>query len=1028
MRMRSGLSVILLALIPCFLQPAMGEETASNAITDSQPLPKGEFLIGNNKVERHINAAIGGPVSTSTITNHLTHEGMKVSGEEFRLVLGEKTLTHQDFTVQEATPRQTEDGNELKVRLYGQGIEVILTYSIQDGANFLRKDMTIRNTSNAPVTVDEVWVESLQIPVLPHHVRNTNLSPVVGFLRQEKGGYFCTLAFPFMLLKLDDGMIQIGFPPHQGLESGEELTTHTAVIGVSQLGGAMETAAAIAGPSKADELTPGQLVHVQKKEAGAAATPEEQAGQLESEAWRECIERLYPSRHSTALLMNGAFCEGNMVRLRERWNGDDLAYENSYLENVLKEMDQAAEMGFNGVVYGPGPTVWKPGNPSDETLDALVTKAKEHDLSLGLYTSSNHAAELGPFWNSFGIEATDYWNKPEYAVIGADGKPRYLMCYGCSGFQKLFSDFYLTQIKRGFSGIWYDFTFLEPCYATDHGHVPGDVYQQVKWLMDFMKECQTTNPRMVTFGFLGWGNLLPHGARQLDMFYVADPHMDLPLPGLNQDQLFGDSRRRQLREFAVNGLPVYLMSNADFFVFVNSPVPNYLTYQYTILQGLAITPNWSSWGPEFLRDTPHKEYERAVEFIRFWNGWRKERWPILKNLKILSPPPAIGVLEAYMHTDGKTGYLFLVNPNTFSLEKEFSVSESIGLLEGDEFWLREWYPERKWRLANDRPILRRNDHVKFEVPASSIMILEFVPCSGGERPSIWGIPMGEEASPESFSFERRLSTPRRVAVALPEGTQSAGVTVDGRQVPTRMVDGTVLFEDIPVAPYGERSNPELRNWVVRCEDYATGVSKNYIRSMTAAGEVTHFPLASVMKCEQPDKLLFEPAAIQYEGENVGKFLGAYVYNTDCYAFRGAAQYAHIEVKPDESSSMVALEAVKSAETPTGPTEFPATKEYWAGTRMTIPYYSNSLGENVLNYSEHLYVLLPFVDYQNIEELKAWINGREAETTTLDYYRAAPGQNFDTPYPKSGKYSYYIDGTKWGLKTGENTIVIYTKWK
>ena len=1028
MRVLFGLSALLSILLPCFTSTANEEATSMDILNSTQSLPEGTFVIGNAKIERRINAPTGGLISTSTFSNLLTQETMAVSGEEFRLVLADRTLTQRDFSVQEAIPGRTDDGNQLKVLLTGQGLLVTLTYSIQDKANFLRKDMTIRNTSNTVIKLDEVWVESLQIPVLPHHVRSTNLSPVVGFLRQERGGFFGALAFPYMLMKLDDSTLQIGFPPHQSLGPGGELVAHTAVIGVSQLGGAKETATSIAGPSKADELSPGQLVHIEKKETGAATTPEEQASQLESEAWRDCIELLYPPRHSTALLMNGAFCEGNMVRLRERWHGDDVAYENSYLENVLKEMDHAAQLGFNGVVYGPGPTVWKPGNPSEETLDALVAKAKEHDLSLGLYTSSNHAAELGPFWNSFGIEAIDYWKLPEYAVVGADGKPRYLMCYGCSGFQKVFSDYYLTQIKRGFSGIWYDFTFPEPCYATNHGHVPGDVYQQIKWLMDFMQECQIANPRMVTFGFLGWGNMLPHGARQLDMFYCADPHMDLPLPGLNQDQLFGDSRRRQLRDFAVNGLPVHMMANADFFVFVNSPVPNYLTYQYTILQGLAITPNWSSWGPEFLRDTPHKEYDHAVEFIRFWNQWRKERWPILKNLKILSPPPAIGVLEAYMHTDGKTGYLFLVNPNTFTLEKEFSVNESIGLVEGNEFWLREWYPEKKWRLANDRPILRRDDRVKFQVPASTVMILEFVPCSEGSRPSVWGVPMSEDATAESFSFERRLSIPRRVAVALPEGVDTANVTVDEKTVPTRIVDGTVLFEDLPPTPFGERANPELRSWVVRCEDYTTGLNRNYIKSMTSAGEVTHFPLPSIVNCEQPDKLLLDPSAIRYEGENVGKFLGAYVYNTDCYALRGAFRFAHVQVKGGESSTAGALDAVKPAEAPAGLTDFPATKEYWAGTTLAIPHYSNSLGENVLNYAEHLYVLLPFVDYQNIAELKAWINGREAEVTTLDYYRAAPGQNFDTPYPKSGKYSYYIDGTKWGLKTGDNTLVIYTKWK
>jgi hypothetical protein len=825
----------------------------------------GEFTVGNAVLERRLAAEPGGRLATLAITNKLTGRiETPQQAEEFWIAIAGQRLTAADFTIDEAA-RPADAPSGLDVRLSSipaaPALELRVEFRAPAGANFITRQLTITNRGTAPVTLETIGVESLPLAG-EGEVRNNGLSDTVAFLRNEPSGLLLCLDFPYQNLKASEGLFQAAFPPHETLAPGASLVTHRAVLGAYALSG-LRSGAGMQLAGLIGELKQGQLVSAPGQADPAA--PGHDMG--EAEAWRECIDQLYPPHTEMPQLWSGREWEGLLEELREQWGGRDPIYRNGFMDYVREEGELYASLGFNNGWIGPEPAAWSAEDPNRAELSSMLAHVRDQGVRLGLYSNSNRGQSLGNYWGGWGMNPPFPWDIPGSAILDENGKTidAPLMCFGSKPFQQAWLDMYLPQVRLGMGNILWDFLILRPCYDTKHGHVAGDLYQQVKGLMHCMEEIHKLDPGFADYGCLGWGSLTPHAARYMDMFYLADPWMEHPIPGLNQDVLLAESRRKQMVGFLADGLPPRLLANCDFFAWPDSPVPNYLTYRYQYMQALAISPNWT-YEPQMLRDVPHKEYANTLEFIRFWNQWRKERWEILNKIKLLSPAPAIGVLEAYMHTDGERGYLFLVNPNYFALSKQLTIGEPIGLTQDTEFHLHEWYPESVWLLNGSSPLARAGETLTFDVPAFSVRLIEFVPARLNEAPGVWGLPMpgtpqivpsATQLTDGKLSFERRTSIKRRIGLRLDAGAREAQVNVDGKPVPSRVNDGIAIFEDTPPANIsGERPQPELRDWVLRAEGLEQGLAAGYNKGITGAS--TRFPLDSILKAPDPDKLLSAP--------------------------------------------------------------------------------------------------------------------------------------------------------------------------
>ncbi len=98
--------------------------------------------------------------------------------------------------------------------------------------------------------------------------------------------------------------------------------------------------------------------------------------------------------------------------------------------------------------------------------------------------------------------------------------------------------------KYGLKLIDLDFLNLGPCYATNHNHQPGDVYQQVRALVRLMQELNALDPNFLLWSNSGdWLDLMPKLVWFNPNVYLTDPRPRSYASHLNALKFLGDGRR-----------------------------------------------------------------------------------------------------------------------------------------------------------------------------------------------------------------------------------------------------------------------------------------------------------------------------------------------------------------------------------------------------------------------------------------------------------------------------------------------------
>ncbi len=91
--------------------------------------------------------------------------------------------------------------------------------------------------------------------------------------------------------------------------------------------------------------------------------------------------------------------------------------------------------------------------------------------------------------------------------------------------------------KYGLKLIDLDFLDIGPCYATNHNHQPGDVYQQVRALVRLMQELNALDPNFLLWSNSGdWLDLMPK------LVWFMRTFVDLPVSAAFSTHLM-DARR-----------------------------------------------------------------------------------------------------------------------------------------------------------------------------------------------------------------------------------------------------------------------------------------------------------------------------------------------------------------------------------------------------------------------------------------------------------------------------------------------------
>ena len=107
-------------------------------------MEKDVMTIANRALERQIAMPIGGQLKTVAVRNRLTDQSVTMDPDEFRLVIGETTLTSREFKIRSIDVDQPAN-RWVAITLMGQGLEVRVTYQVDPEANFMTKQLRITN-------------------------------------------------------------------------------------------------------------------------------------------------------------------------------------------------------------------------------------------------------------------------------------------------------------------------------------------------------------------------------------------------------------------------------------------------------------------------------------------------------------------------------------------------------------------------------------------------------------------------------------------------------------------------------------------------------------------------------------------------------------------------------------------------------------------------------------------------------------------------------------------------------------------
>ena len=227
---------------------------------------------------------------------------------------------------------------------------------------------------------------------------------------------------------------------------------------------------------------------------------------------------------------------------------------------------------------------------------------------------------------------------------------------------------------------------------------------------------------------------------------------------------------------------------------------DYLGWKFSLFSSIATAPFAHCVDMIPARDEAEFEHfpEEDKEFINRWFDWTDENASILKNMRTIIGPPAVGHIDGTAAIEGDRGFLFLFNPNHRQLTTEFTLDEAIGLREEGQFVLRQLYPkEGKLIGSPESGAFRRGDRVKLPMDGTTSLVLELVPLpSKLSEPMLLGVRGDVSLSNGTLSLKNVQGEVGRefvVNVLTPTDDKISGVTVNGHDATFGQRDNVVTL-------------------------------------------------------------------------------------------------------------------------------------------------------------------------------------------------------------------------------------------
>jgi hypothetical protein len=602
-------------------------------------------------------------------------------------------------------------------------------------------------TARAPSLLRRVhWFAGEWEPGVQKAVQSTALMDNVLFLRKGGVSFFLSLDFPYSRIGKDG----VTYPPDDRLVSGQRYSAHSLTIGACRLSGQRV--------GKFDRA--------------------------EIEAVSEYIERRFPPRFERPMFLSTSIAN-RMTDVREGRIFYSMADNATLALNpglVEEDLRLCAETGLDYYQVFEGEFDWPDEAKTGATLRRLQGVARRLGVRMGDYANPQ-----GLYCPHFNYEHRSL-NRPDWLIVGEDGKPAGPECLGCPEYANMLRE-KITALNRefGFKMICLDFLNIRPCYATNHQHELGDVYQQVRALVQLMKELNALDPDYLIWSNSGdWIDLMPKLVWFNPNVYLTDPHVRSYASHLNTLKLLGDGRREQMVSVHESHfVPYRAFCNCEYYLMPRSRLSDTKVFEYSFLQGLAVTPNiCPAELRTFLNRIPSKDAEHAVAFMRHWLQFIRDHFDVWKHTARIGDTPGVGAAEIYAHIVNDHGFLCLVNQNPFPRTAMFALNGSIGLKTGETFTLNEVYPHECPIAEQPLPAARRNDRITCVMPAYSVWFIEVRPKTETRLPAVFGWPATIKPAHDGYRLVLRAPQGRKVEIGLVLPPDQAVEGLSARQTPT----------------------------------------------------------------------------------------------------------------------------------------------------------------------------------------------------------------------------------------------------
>lgn len=577
-------------------------------------------------------------------------------------------------------------------------------------------------------------------------VHSTHLMDNILFLRKNGISIFISLDFPYS--HIDDTGIH--YPPNVSLNKGDVYHAHSLTIGACRLSG---------------------------KFVG-------NFDRAEIEVVSSYIEKRFPSRFQRPIVLSASITN-QMTDVRDNRIFYSM-YDNPTIglnpELVEEDLRLNAELGIEYYQVFEGVFDWPDEEQTGKNMERLQALARSLDVRMGDYTVPQGL--YCPHYNYFKRKL----DRPDWLIKGVDGSmgPE---CLGVQEYTDMLTDRLLTHNKKyGLQLICLDFLNIRPCHADDHDHPAGDTYQQVLGLVGLLRALNEVDEDFLIWSNSGnWIDLMPKLIWYNPNVYLTDPHVREYAPHLNVLQNLGNGRREQMVSVHEHYfVPYSAFTNYEYYLAPNSRLSDTKVFEYSFLQGLAVTPNIGLGEiRSFLNRIPSQDKERITAFIKHWLAFIRDNYEVWRHTSRLGDAPGVGAAEVYGHIKDDKGFLCFVNQNAFPVSRTLVMNGSIGLSKGESFFLKEIYPDDGPIIEQSLPYALKNDSIHFILEPYSVRIIEVKPQLIPTYPIVYGAePIAVEKKSDTYAIMLRIpqGVTRDLGIVVPAGEEVVGVMAN--QKPT----------------------------------------------------------------------------------------------------------------------------------------------------------------------------------------------------------------------------------------------------